>query len=192
MAAWLLRHAETEWSVARRHTGRTDIPLTEHGRAVAAGLLLPQVAETWASPLARARETAALAGFERPVLYDALMEWDYGAYEGRTTAEIRAERPGWSLWDDGAPDGESAQDVGDRLEPLLGRLAARDHEVLVVAHGHVLRVLAARWLGLPPACGRLFAFDPAHLGHLGHEREQRVLRAWNVAPAQQPRSTAHR
>jgi broad specificity phosphatase PhoE len=183
----LVRHGETEWSRTGKHTGRTDVPLTERGRdeAAALGASLPQrqFVLVLTSPLSRAVETCRLAGLaERAQVRDELMEWDYGAYEGRTTLEIREERPGWSLWSDGAPEGETAADVGARVDRVLVELRALDGDAAVFAHGHVLRVLAARWLGLDPADGRLFALDTATLSVLGHERETSVLRRWNVAP----------
>lgn len=180
----LVRHGETEWSRSGQHTGRTDIPLTDAGRE-AARLLAARLAR-WplervlSSPLQRALETCRLTGLgERVEVRPELLEWDYGRYEGRTTVEIRTERPGWSLWRDGTPDGETAEDVGARLELLVAELGGTGGAVAVFAHGHVLRVLAARWLGLPPAGGRLFRLDPTTLSVLGYERETRVIVAWN-------------
>ncbi len=133
-----------------------------------------------ASPLQRAAETCRLAGLaDVAVLRDELMEWDYGAYEGRTTAEIREEVPGWSLWRDGVPGGETAADVGRRVDAVIVDVRAVDGDVALFAHGHLLRVLAARWVGLPPTEGRLFALDPATISILGHERETPVIRGWN-------------
>jgi broad specificity phosphatase PhoE len=181
----LVRHGETEWSRDGRHTGATDVPLTEHGReqarALGGALRSRTFARVLVSPLSRARETARLGGFEDAEVRDELREWDYGAYEGRTTAEIRRERPGWTLWRDGVPDGETAPDVGARADALLAEVAATEGSVLLVAHGHLLRVLTARWLGLAPEDGRLFALDPATLSVLGHERETQVIRLWNEA-----------
>ena len=178
----LVRHGETEWSVSRRHTGRSDIDLTERGRheaeLVRARLAGWRFALVLASPLRRARETAELAGLD-PQLDDDLLEWDYGAYEGRTTEEIRRQRPGWSLWRDGVPGGETVAEVGARADRLLPELEAAGGDVAVFAHGHLLRVLTARWLGLEPAAGRLFALDPATISVLGHEHEWPALRAWN-------------
>ena len=158
----LLRHGATEWSLSGQHTGRTDIPLLDEGREQAkeAGELLRAHGLTrfglvLTSPLRRAAETCALAGFEGELEPD-LMEWDYGAYEGLTTAEIRARRPGWNIWDDGVPEGERASDVGRRADRVIERAQAAEGDTLCVAHGHLLRVLAARWLGLPPVAGRLF------------------------------------
>jgi len=180
----LVRHGETEWSRAGRHTGRTDVPLTEHGRgqAVAVGeeLRARGFALVLSSPLGRALETCRLAGFGgRAEQRDELMEWDYGAYEGRTTSEIREERPGWTLWRDGVPDGETVEQVGVRVDRVLDEVRSADGDVLLFAHGHVLRVLTARWLGLDPDAGRLFALDPATLSTLGYERETPVLQLWN-------------
>jgi len=183
----LVRHGETEWSRAGRHTGSTDVPLTERGReearAVGDALVGRRFALVLTSPLSRAAETCRLAGYEQAAEpRDDLMEWDYGAYEGRTTAEIRDERPGWTLWDDGVPDGETPVDVGQRADRVLTEIGRASGDVAVFAHGHVLRVLAARWLGLEPEAGRLFALDPATISVLGHERETPVLRTWNEAP----------
>jgi probable phosphoglycerate mutase len=185
----LVRHGETEWSRAGKHTGRTDVPLTDVGRKraqmVGAALRSRRFAAVWTSPLSRALETCRLAGFGNVALpKDELMEWDYGEYEGRTTPEIRHERPGWTLWLDGVPGGESADDVGARVDRLLAEADKIGGDVLLFAHGHVLRTLAARWLGLEPASGRLFALDPATISVLGYERETRVLRLWNQPLAQ--------
>ena len=180
----LVRHGETEWSRAGRHTGRTDVPLTERGRleaqAVAAQLAGRRFALVLTSPLSRAAETCRLAGLgDRAQVREALLEWDYGAYEGRTTAEIRAERPGWSLWADGVVGGETVAQVGARADALIRELEGAGGDVAVFAHGHVLRVLAARYVGLTPSDGRLLALDPATVSVLGHEHEWRVIRAWN-------------
>ncbi len=180
----LVRHGETLWSRSGKHTGRTDIPLTEEGRGqserVGDTLRGRQFVLVLSSPLQRAAETCRLAGLgDVAVLREELMEWDYGAYEGRTTPEIRTDVPGWSLWRDGVPGGETAADVGRRVDGVIAELAAVDGDVALFAHGHVLRVLAARWLGLPPADGRLFALDPATISILGHERETPVIRRWN-------------
>jgi probable phosphoglycerate mutase len=184
----LVRHGETEWSRAGRHTGRTDVPLTEQGRrqaeAVGAALRDRDFALVLTSPLGRALETCRLAGFgERAQPRDELMEWDYGAYEGRTTAEVREERPGWTLWRDGVPGGETIEQVGERVDRVLDEIRALDGEALLFAHGHVLRVLTARWLELEPDAGRLFALDPATLSMLGYERETPVIQLWNEAVA---------
>jgi probable phosphoglycerate mutase len=180
----LARHGETEWSASGRHTGHTDVPLTDDGREQARALGRRLGGRSFelvlSSPLQRARVTCELAELgERALLRDELMEWDYGAYEGRTTPEIRAEAPGWSLWSDGVPGGETAADVGHRVDHVIAELGAVDGDVALFAHGHVLRVLAARWLGLAPTEGRLFALDPATISILGHERETPVIRRWN-------------
>ncbi|TML14012.1 MAG: histidine phosphatase family protein [Actinobacteria bacterium] len=182
----LVRHGETDWSRAGRHTGRTDVPLTEQGRrqAEAVGVALRDraFAVVLTSPLARALESCRLAGFgDGAQPRDELMEWDYGAYEGRTTSEIREERPGWTLWRDGVPEGESIDQVGERADSVIDQIRALDGDALLFAHGHFLRVLTARWLELEPSAGRLFALDPATLSALGYERETPVIRLWNNA-----------
>jgi broad specificity phosphatase PhoE len=180
----LVRHGETDWSLRLRHTGRTDVPLTEDGRREAEqlgrALRGRSFARVLSSPLKRASETAWLTGFgERAEYRDALMEWDYGKYEGETTVAIRRTVPDWTIWRYGAPDGESPQDVSDRADSTLKEVRAADGDVLIFSHGHFLRVLTARWLGLAAADGRLFALDPATLSMLGYEREQPVIRIWN-------------
>ena len=179
----LVRHGETEWSRDLKHTGRTDVPLTEEGerqaRRVGEALRGREFALVLASPLGRALETARLAGFE-PELRDELMEWDYGYHEGRLTAEIREEVPGWTIWTHPVPNGETVEEVGGRVDRVLEEIRAVEGDVLIFAHGHVLRVLAARWLELPPIEGRLFALDPATLSTAGYEREQPVVQRWNV------------
>ena len=181
---WLVRHGETEWAKLGRHTGRTDIPLTELGRAQAESLAARLAGRPFAlvlsSPLSRALETARLAGFaDRVQTSDDLLEWDYGADEGRTTPEIRADRPGWSIWGDGPKDGETIRHVGTRADRVITLARAQAGNVLVFAHGHVLRILAARWLGLAPAKGQLFALSTATLSILGWEREAPVIERWN-------------
>ena len=183
----LVRHGETEWSKAGKHTGRTDVPLTDRGReeaeAVGAVLRERRFELVLTSPLARAAETCRLAGFgDVAERRDELREWDYGAYEGRKTVEIREERPEWTLWRDGVPDGETAADVGARVDRVIGELRAADGDAVIFAHGHLLRVLAARWLGLEPAAGRLFALDSGTISILGYEREAPVIRVWNDRP----------
>jgi len=185
---WLIRHGETEWSLSGQHTGHTDIPLTEAGRANAAALgrylAGRDFAMVLASPLQRARETCELAGFGAVCQVDPnLREWDYGDYEGLTTAEIRARRPDWSLWICGVPNGETVEQVGARAQAVIYRAEAASGDVALFAHGHLLRILTARWLGLPPADGRLFALNPGSLSTLGHERETRVISWWNWKPA---------
>ena len=179
-----MRHGQTAWSLSGRHTGRTDIPLTDEGRRRATALGIPL--QPWnfslvlSSPLQRAMETCRLAGFgsqlqPRP----DLMEWDYGEYEGLTTREIQAARPGWSLWDDGCPGGETATSVGRRVDRIIEEVRRAEGDVLLVAHGHVLRVLTARWLDQPPAEGRRYALDTATISVLGYEHTDSVIRSWN-------------
>jgi probable phosphoglycerate mutase len=182
---FLVRHGETEWSLSHRHTGRTDLPLLPEGRTQAVGLQGRLVGHRFAavleSPLLRARETCRLAAPEGPVEVDPdLAEWDYGAYEGRTTAEIRSERPGWDLFDDGAPGGEDVAAVARRVDRVIARVRSTEGETVCFAHGHVLRVLAARWAGWDPAAGRGLLLDPASLSVLGWERDQPVIAAWNL------------
>ena len=181
--AVLLRHGATEWSLTGQHTGRTDIPLVEQGReqARAAGHALEgmRFAQVLASPLQRAWETATLAGFG-PREEPDLMEWDYGSFEGKTSAEIREEHRGWTLWTDGVPGGERAAEVGRRADRVIEQVRRTQGDTLLVAHGHILRVLTARWLGLPPAAGRLFALDAGSLCVLGWEHEAPVVSRWNV------------
>ena len=194
----LLRHGETEWSRDGRHTGRTDVPLTPKG-AVSAAALAPVVVErlagdrlaaVFASPAQRALRTAELAGLPVTKTDPDLWEWDYGGYEGITTPEIQRERPGWSLWRDGVipgdadHPGETVEDVGERVDRVLKRAAPllRDGDVALVAHGHVLRVLTARWLGLPPTGGRLFRLDTGTVSTLGTEHDEPVILSWNVPP----------
>jgi probable phosphoglycerate mutase len=183
----LARHGETEWSRTGKHTGRTDVPLTEEGR-VQAELLATSLAgiafeRVYTSPLSRAADTCRLAGLgEACEVREELLEWDYGDYEGRTTAEIREERPDWLLWRDGCPAGESAAEVGARVDRLLAELDGVAGAVALFAHGHLLRVLAARWLGLPPEDGGLLRLDTATVSVLGWEREVAVVRRWKVPP----------
>jgi broad specificity phosphatase PhoE len=183
MDVWLLRHAQTEWSRDGRHTGRTDVPLTDAGRNAARALRARVEGHDFAlvlcSPLARARETAQLAGLQ-PQLRDDLLEFDYGDYEGITTAQIRERRPGWSLWRDGCPGGETADDVGRRVDRVIDEALAAGGDVALVAHGHVLRVLAARWLEQPAAFGGRLRLDTGTISVLGFERETRVIHSWNA------------
>jgi len=180
----LVRHGETEWSRSGKHTGRTDVPLAEQGeqdaRAVGAALRGRQFALVLTSPLKRAVETCRLAGFgDEAVENPDLQEWDYGAYEGRTTPEIREEQPGWTVWRDGVPGGETVAEVGERADRVIAEARSVDGDVLLFAHGHLLRILAARWLGLEPVGGRLFALDPGSISAVGYERETAVIRLWN-------------
>jgi probable phosphoglycerate mutase len=186
MRVVLIRHGATEWSVSGQHTSRTDIPLTEAGRGAARGLRARlagrEFALVLASPRARALETARLAGFEPEVEPD-LTEVDYGDYEGRTTPEIREQRPGWTLWTDGSPGGETPDQAGERADRVIARALQAEGDVALFAHGHILRVLAARWLDLPAARGGSFALDTAAVCELGFEREHRVISAWNQTSA---------
>jgi broad specificity phosphatase PhoE len=184
----LVRHCATEWSAAGKHTSHTDIGLSDIGRLqlgqVASQLRDRTFAAVFCSPRRRARETCTGAGFEhRATIDDDLVEWDYGHYEGRTTAEIRADRPQWSLWTDGTPGGETPEAVARRADRWIEHASPTDAAVLVISHGHFLRVLAARWLDLPPSEGRLFGLDPGGISCLGYERDQRVIRKWNQTPS---------
>ena len=180
----LIRHGETEWSRTGRHTGRTDLPLLPEGEAQARALR-PRLAAFSAaavltSPLRRARDTGDLIGLGDRALVDPdLCEWDYGSYEGMTTAEIRAGRPGWELFRDGPPDGEDVADVGRRVDRVIARVRAVPGDVVCVAHAHVLRVLGARWIGLDPTGGRHFRLAPCSLSELGWEREHPVIISWD-------------
>ena len=183
---YLVRHGETEWSASGKHTGRTDIPLTPAGeeaaRQIANRLAGPTFSAVWSSPSQRASKTCALAGFgSRAVTKAELAEWDYGAYEGLTTKQILAERPGWRLFRDGCPQGELALDVGARADLIIGQLRQTDGTVLVFSSSHFLRVLVARWLGLPPEAGALFVLDTASVSILGYEHDltEPVIRRWN-------------
>jgi broad specificity phosphatase PhoE len=180
----LVRHGETEWSVSGQHTGRTDIPLTDAGRRQAeavGGRLSPWTfARVLSSPLSRAVDTCRLAGLGDAVeLTDDLLEWDYGDYEGRRTVDIREERPGWVLWTDGAPGGETVEEVGRRADRVLAMARATDGDVAVFAHGHLLRVMGARWMDLPPGHGARLAMSTSALSVLGWERETPVIQRWN-------------
>ena len=184
MRIWLVRHGETEWSKSGRHTGRTDIPLTamgaQQGEALGRYLAGRQFALVLTSPLERARETCRLAGFDAVAqVSDDLLEWDYGIYEGLTTAAVRAEQPGWSIWTTPVPQGETVEQVGERARRVIDRAAAVAGDVALFAHAHVLRILAACWIGLPPIHGRNLALDAASLSILGYERETRVIQVWN-------------
>ena len=182
---WLIRHGETEWSLSGAHTGSTDVPLTEAGRRHAADLGAYLARHSFSlvlsSPLSRALETARIAGYQPQVDPD-LCEWDYGAYEGRKTAEIRQERPGWSLWRDGVPGGESVEGVAVRARRVIAKAEQSDGDVVLFAHGHFLRILTSCWLELPPADARLFALGTASISTLGYERETRVIFRWNLQP----------
>jgi probable phosphoglycerate mutase len=181
---YLVRHGATEWSVNRRHTGRTDVPLTDLGReqAIRAGALLADHAFSLVltSPLQRARETCRLAGYAtQGVECDDLLEWDYGDFEGRTTREIRDEVPGWTVWTHELPNGETIEQVAVRADHVIERALQADGDTALFAHGHVLRVLAARWCDLPPREGRRFILETGTLSVLGWEHEYRGIRVWN-------------
>lgn len=182
---YLIRHGETEWSLSGQHTGITDIPLTENGRRIAK-LLAPALAkETFAlvltSPLDRARRTCELAGLgERAEIDRDLMEWDYGEYEGLTPKEIHARAPGWMLFSDGCPGGETPEQVSARIDRVIARTRAAQGHVALFAHGHVFRVFAARWLGLPAAAGGHFLLDTATLNILSYYHGMPALKRWNA------------
>ncbi len=180
----LARHGETEWSRSGQHTGRTDLPLTEagerHATRLAERLRGREFALVATSPLRRARRTCELAGFGTGAeVLDDLRELEYGRYEGRTTAEIREERAGWDIWRDGTPDGESLEDAGARADRVIARALDAGGDVAFFAHGHILRVIGARWLALAPEAGGGLALGTAALCDLGFERERRVLWLWN-------------
>jgi broad specificity phosphatase PhoE len=188
----LARHGETEWSAAGQHTGRTDVRLTAKGEASAVALapLLARrdIRTAFTSPASRAARTAELAGLPGAHRDPDLQEWDYGGYDGRTSAQIQADRPGWNLWRDGvipgdaANPGETLDQVGARADAVLARVTPllADGDVALVAHAHILRVLTARWLGLEPVGGRLFRLDTGTMSVLGTERIQQVIRSWNL------------
>ena len=183
---WLVRHGETEWARLGRHTGRTDIPLTDTGRDQARALGRRLAGHAFdlvlTSPLARASETAALAGFAETARPDPdLREWDYGAFEGRLTDDIRVDHPGWTIWRGPWPGGETIDEVSARADRVVARVRAADGDVLVFAHGHLLRVLAARWLDLAPTAGGLLALGTATVSVLGWDREAAVIETWNEA-----------
>ncbi len=183
---YLARHGETAWTLSRQHTGRTDIPLTAHGErnALSLGERLRGMVfdKVLVSPLARARRTAELAGFVAVAEIEPdLAEWDYGRYDGLTSAEIHRDRPDWSLFRDGCPDGESVEAIGARADRVVARLRTLEGQILLFGHGHFFRVLAARWLDLPAADGRLFFLSTAALSQLGyeHSRLEPAVRLWN-------------
>jgi probable phosphoglycerate mutase len=184
--AWIARHGETEWSLAGRHTGRTDVPLTKRGeesaRKLGVRLAGRAFAAVYTSPLIRVARTCEIAGFGGVARVDPdLAEWDYGDYEGRRTVDIRVDRPDWRIFRDGCPRGETPQDVGTRVDRVLKRLRAVDGDVLVFSSAHLLRVLTARWLGLTPAMGKCFVLSTASLSVLGyeHDRTSPAIRLWN-------------
>lgn len=187
MEIFCVRHGETEWSLSGQHTGLTDIPLTQEGRELAR-LLRPLMARqrfalVLVSPLQRARETCALAGLSETAVVDPdLVEWNYGIYEGLTSAQIRHDRPGWILFRDGCPGGEAPEEVGARVDRVIARAIAAGGDVVLFAHGHLLRTLAARWIGLAPQEGRRFQLDTGTICILGFYREVRSVNVWNAPP----------
>lgn len=181
----LVRHGETEWSRDLRHTGRTDVPLTAAGRDQArlagAQLATSEFAHVLTSPLQRARETCELAGQgEQAEVIEDLVEVDYGDYEGRTTLEIREERPGWDFWRDDCPNGETLMSAGARVDRVIDHVQDVEGDVAVFAHGHILRILAARWIGLEPVWGNALPLETGALCRLGHERERPAIWRWNA------------
>jgi broad specificity phosphatase PhoE len=191
-----IRHGETAWSLSGQHTGTTDIPLTDNGRRLAERIRPVLAKEAFAlvlvSPLSRARETCDLAGLGRTAIIDAdLVEWNYGEYEGLTPPQIHASAPGWLIFRDGCPGGESPAEVGARVDRVIARARAVEGDVALFAHGHVLRVLAARWLGLPPGGGQHFLLDTGTLNVLGYYRGIPAVKAWN-APVLEDSPAGHR
>ena len=185
MTIVIVRHGETEWSRSGQHTSRTDLPLLEEGRrraqALAGELADRSFSLVLCSPMLRARQTCELAGFgEVAQIEDDLVEWQYGEYEGLTTPEIRERNPEWNLWRDGCPGGETPDEVGARADRVLERLRAADGDALAFAHGHILRVVTARWLAMEPAAGARFLLNAGAIGVLGYERETEVLERWSA------------
>ncbi|MEM7023299.1 MAG: histidine phosphatase family protein [Pseudomonadota bacterium] len=184
---WLFRHGETEWSKTGQHTGRSDIPLTDMGREQAEALGRRLAGRNFAlvlsSPLSRALDTCKLAGFGDGVgITEDLLEWDYGAYDGRRTVDIQKDRPGWLVWKDGVIDGETVEQVGVRARRVIDRVTDVDGDVAMFSHGHMLRILGASWVGLPPVGGQLLALGTAALSVLGYEHDYRVIQIWNQDP----------
>jgi broad specificity phosphatase PhoE len=184
MKLWLIRHGETEWSLSGAHTSRTDIPLTERGKQRAAKihdyLAQRKFSLVLTSPLQRARETCRIAGYaDVAKIEENLREWDYGIFEGRTTADIRKDQPDWSIWDSPVPEGEPVEHVAARAQKVIDRALQAGGDVALFAHAHILRILAATWLGLEPRGGRLFALGTGSVSTLGFERETRVISTWN-------------
>ena len=180
---WLVRHGETEWTISKQHTGRTDIDLTERGeeraRALAPVLARHEFARVLTSPLKRARRTAELAGFPDAVVDDDLVEIDYGEYEGLTTAQIREVRADWLMWRDGNPGGETVDAAGHRADRVIERIADADGDVLLFGHGHFSRVLGARLISLPAAAGQRLILAPASISVIGSEHDERAIRTWD-------------
>ncbi len=184
---WLIRHGETEWTLSGAHTGRTDLPLTANGEREAEALGRHLAGRPFAlvltSPLQRARKTCELAGYGAVAQPDPdLCEWDYGAYEGRTREQIQETVPGWDIWTSPIPQGETIDQVATRARRVIDRAVRNGGDVALFAHGHLLRILTACWLSLPPADGKLFALGTASIGVLGYERDERVISRWNVLP----------
>jgi broad specificity phosphatase PhoE len=181
---WLARHGQTEWSQNGRHTGTTDLPLLPEGEAAAQELAERLDGQRFdlvlTSPMRRARHTAELAGFGHAQVDPDLVEWNYGAYEGRTTAQIRESDPDWTVWNHGVPDGETADDVARRVDRVIAKARESGGATLVFGHGHALRALTARWLEQPVADGRLYKLDTATVSTLGYERETPVILRWNA------------
>jgi probable phosphoglycerate mutase len=183
---WLIRHGETEWSLSGAHTGRTDLPLTPNGedkaRSLRSALSSHEFALVLSSPLQRAKRTAELAGFgDRAQVDPNLAEWNYGDYEGKSSADIQRERPGWSLFRDGVPNGEAIEQVAARARSVIARcFKIADGDVALFAHGHILRILTTQWLDLEPRDARLFALGTASISVLGYEHEDRVISSWNL------------
>lgn len=183
---WLVRHGETEWSKSGQHTGRTNIALTPNGerQAKALGKLLAgrKFALVLASPMGRAQTTARLAGIDHFEVTEDLQEWNYGIYEGITTKAVRQKQPKWSIWETPIPEGETVEQVGERARRLIARMETVKGDVACFAHGHILRILGACWMGLPPIHGRNLGLSTATLSILGYERETRVIEVWNQSP----------
>jgi broad specificity phosphatase PhoE len=182
---WLIRHGETAWSLSGAHTGTTDLLLTPEGEAKARALGAKLAGHAFAlvltSPMQRARRTCELAGLGAQAQVEPnLSEWNYGSYEGLTSADIQRTRPGWTIFNDGVPDGETIDQVASRANAVIARAVAANGDVALFAHGHILRILATRWLELPPADARLFALNTASISTLGHEHETRVITRWNL------------
>jgi probable phosphoglycerate mutase len=198
LTLFVIRHGETAWSLSGQHTGTTDIPLTENGRQLALRLRPALAKESFAlvlvSPMQRARETCALAGLgDRAVVEPDLAEWNYGEYEGRTTADIQKTVPGWNIFRDGCPGGESPAQVGDRVDRVIARARSVQGNVALFAHGHVLRVLVARWIGMAPEAGQHFMLNTGTLSVLGNYRGVPAVRIWNgTLPAEPAGATKDR
>ena len=183
---WLMRHGETEWSRSGQHTSRTDLALTPEGERRAGDLKRALAGKRFAmvlsSPMRRALDTCRLAGFEPTAVTRDLCEWDYGSYEGLTSAEIQKTTPGWTIWNGTPPGGETAEQIGARVDRVIAQSASAGGDVALFAHGHVLRVLAARWLGMEPQGVRFFALSTGTISVLGWESETRVVESWNLTP----------